>query len=346
MSILIAILVFGLLIVVHETGHFVAAKLCGITVYQFSIGFGPAIIKKKIGDTLYAIRLFPFGGAVAMKGEIVEDESQVTEEEKQGSFLYAKVWQRMIVAFAGSFMNLVLGIVLLVFVLGGAADYYTTPTIDALAPEFAYSEYLQPGDEVVRVNDFHVYVYSDMITGLELGQGKPYDITVKRGGETVKYENITIEKKVYEEGKAPRWGLQMQTQEFHGLFDKIGYASKNAMSFLQSAYVSLKYLVTGQVAADQVMGTVGITTEISARVKSSMADMWYFVAFLSVNLAVVNLLPIFGLDGGKLMLLLWEAITRRPLKPKYEAILNGIGLVLLLALFVFVTYNDIVKLLA
>lgn len=346
MSILIAILVFGLLVFVHETGHFVAAKLCGITVYQFSIGFGPALLKKKIGDTLYAIRLFPFGGAVAMKGEIVEDESVLTEEDKKGSFLYAKVWQRMVVAFAGSFMNIVLGLVLLVAVLGGNADYYTDVRIDSVATNFAYPEYFQAGDEFVKINEFKQYIYNDMLTALELGQGRPYDITIRRDGELIRYEDITIEKRVYETDKAPRYGFQMTSTPFGSLFHKIEYAGKNAMSFLQSAFVSVKYLVTGQVKADQVMGTVGITSEISNRVKSSMADTWYFVAFLSINLAVVNLLPIFGLDGGKLMFLIWEAITRKPIKPKYEAVLNGIGLLLLLGLFVFVTYNDIAKLIA
>lgn len=342
MSIVIAIAVFGLLIFIHELGHFTVAKMSGIVVHSFSIGFGPALIKKEMGGTVYAIRLLPFGGAVTMKGEIDEEG----EPDTVGSFQSATVWQRMAVSLAGSGMNFILGIVILL-IISIPIKQIPTSVVTDLAPTFEYvgENGFEVGDEIVKVNDFNVFIYNDLMMGLEMGKGAAYDFTVIRDGEKVKLNDVPLEKKVADKDptKPPLYGFTFDRKSAT-FIDKIKFAGENVASFVQSVVISIKYMFTGMVQADDIMGTVGITTEIGARAKSSMADMWYFVAFLSVNLSLVNLLPIPGLDGGKMVFLIIEAIRRKPINQKYEAYIQAAGLVFLLGLFVFVTYNDIAKL--
>ena len=342
MSVLLAILVFGLLIFIHELGHFAVAKASGIVVNSFSIGFGPALIKKQIGETLYAIRIIPFGGAVEMKGEITEDDRELTEEEKEGSFLTAKPINRLLVCIAGAFMNFLLGFVILFFIMLPAQSTIA-PEITFLEPDFEYGEYFQVGDVFKKVDDFKVFTYNDLSSGLALNKDGTYDIVIERDGEKIKYDDLALEKKIFGDETTPRYGFSFGVKDLT-ITDKIKETFNNSASFVQSVYVSLKYMVTGNVQTSDMMGAVGITNEISDRAKSSMTEMWYFVAFLSINLAVVNMLPFFALDGGKCVLILWEMITKKPIKPKYEAYLNLIGMVLLLGLFVFVTFNDVLRL--
>lgn len=346
LTIIIAVLVFGLIIFIHELGHFVAAKLSGVTVYRFSIGFGPALIKKEYKGTLYALRLLPLGGSVMMKGEYDDEGNEV--EDKAGSFNEASIGRRFIISFAGSFMNFLMGLVLLVITLSPMQALPTNEIVE-LAPGFeATGEAgLMPGDVIKRVNGMHIFINNDITTALEFGKGEPYDIKIDRNGKTVKLEDITIEKKPYETNgeQVERYGFSFGVEEAT-FFGKLEYAGKNSISFLQSVTASLGQIFKGNVSKDDVMGTVGIATEISTRAKSSMADMWYFVAFLSINLSLMNLLPIPGLDGGKIFFMLIELIRGKPLPPKYEGAVQIAGLVLIFGLFIFITFNDIMRLFA
>ncbi len=351
MSIVIAILIFGLIVLIHEAGHFAVAKLTGVTVYQFSIGFGPALLKKQVGETVYAIRCIPLGGYVAMKGEdstVIETpaghEPEEDPEDTEGSFLQAKLWKRFCISAAGSAMNLLsaLLILLLVMLPAGVA---LVPEVTGFMDGFAWAgeNGLQVGDEIVKVNDFHIFIYSDLLNALELGQGKPYTVVVRRGGEKVTLDGLMLAKEVPDENGQLKFGLLFGARSLT-LPQRLGTAWNSALSFLQTAYKSIGMLIGGKVSADNMMGTVGITNELSERVKSSWSDVWYFVAFLSVNLAVVNLLPIPGLDGGKLLFLLIELVRGKPIKPEHEGAVQLVGMLFILGLFVFVTYHDIVNL--
>ena len=347
MSILIAVLVFGLIVFVHELGHFVAAKLSGVTVYRFSIGFGPAIVKKEWKGTLYAIRLLPLGGSVVMKGEFDEEGNEV--EDQTGSFQAATLPRRFAISAAGSVMNFLTGLLLIIITLW-PAQALPTPVVASLEENFPAGgeNGIQEGDELLKINDFHIFLYGDVMTALELGAGEPYDITLRRDGEKVELSDVELVKQEYSDsqgGTSLRYGMNFVTEKAT-VGNKLRYSLNNAGSFMQSVTEGLKQIFRGQVQKDDVMGTVGIASEISNRAKTSALDMWYFVAFLSINLSIMNLLPIPGLDGGKILFLLIEAIIRRPVPPKFEGAVQLAGLALIFGLFIFVTYNDIVRLIA
>ena len=353
MSIILVILLFSLLIFVHELGHFIVSKLCGVKVEQFTIGFGPAIFKKKIGDTLYAVRLLPLGGAVMMKGESGEEAILVGDSvssdsgiDDSDSFYGASKLKRLVICVAGSFMNLLCGILILL-ILFMPVDRVYSPEITEFMDGFEFSgeNGFMVGDRIVKANGFRVYVYGDLTTALSLGEGKPFDFVIERNGERIKLNDVPMERKLYSEGDTtPKYGFIFGIEDL-SFGGKIGYAFKNAASFIQSAYKSFGMLITGQVKANQMMGTVGIASEMNTRAKQSMEELWYFVAFISINLAVVNMLPIPALDGGRVLFILIEAVIGKKLDPKYENYISIAGLVLILGLFVFVTYNDIVRIL-
>ncbi len=346
MTIIYAIVVFGLIIFVHELGHFIAAKAAGITVYQFTIGFGPAVFKKQIGETLYAVRLLPIGGAVMMK-DINEDPPEDIDPASwtsEGSFQEASWLRRFSVVVAGSLMNFISGL-LIIFIVMMPVAYVAEPVITGLADGFELTDAFREGDRITNINGFHIYVYADILTALQLGAGEDYDFTIERDGKTIKYENVPLEPKDYDGTGSLRYGLNFSYAELSGI-DKLGYSFNTAMSFFQSAYKSLGMLITGRAGADDLMGTVGIASEISERAEQSMADMWYFVAYLAVNLSFVNMLPIPGLDGGKLLFMIVELVRRKPLDAKWENYVSYAGLGLILVLFVFITYNDIARLIA
>lgn len=346
MNLIFVILVICLIIILHELGHFVAAKLSGVKVEQFTIGFGPAIFKKQVGETLYAIRMLPVGGAVMMKDEEGFDPDLPPEQrDPAGSYQQAGKFQQFCICFAGSLMNFLTGVVILMLVLAPAAAV-VDPTISDFAPGFALQgeNGLQVGDRITKINGFRVFVYSDLQMGLTMGEGKTYDITVERNGQKVTLEDVSLSRQIFEGETTPRFGITFSYKEFSGL-EKAGYAVKNAVSFLQSAYKSIGMLLTGEASTGDMMGVVGIADQMTDLAQEEdNSSFWYFVAYLAVNLGFVNMLPIPGLDGGKILVILLEAVLRRPIPEKYQNIIAVVGLVCILGLFVFVTLNDIRRL--
>lgn len=359
MSYILAIVVFGLLIFVHELGHFIVAKLSGITVLQFTIGFGPAIFKKQVGETLYAIRLLPLGGAVMMQGEEDEDTEKLLTGEKEfsvdqtalppeGSFAEASLPKRFAVCVAGAAMNFLTG-ALIILMLLGPAKYASTPVITGFMEGFPYAAAdnngvgFEVGDRIVRINDFHIFTMTDFSTAVLYDDDAKYDIVIRRAGKRVRLEDFEMKATVLdEESDSYLYGFQLATRKLNPL-NKCGYAAQTSMTYLQSVVMGLKMLVTGQVGTQDMIGTVGIASQMGAMAKTSLSTMWNFVAYISINLAFVNLLPIPALDGGKILFLLIELVRGKKLDPKYEGVASMIGLMLILALFVFVTYHDILR---
>lgn len=350
MYIVIAILIFGVLIAVHELGHFVVAKLCGVKVNEFAIGMGPALLKKRKGETLYALRLLPIGGYCAM-----EAEDEASDDPR--AFTNQKAWKKVLILCAGSFMNFLMGFILII-VMYADAEAFTAPVIGEFMDGCPYesSEYFAVGDEFYSVDGNRIYLSSDVSMFMERSAGS-HDIVVLRNGEKVELKNVTLEKRIYEEYKnsGPKYGFIFAQQE-NGFGVCLDYSWKTAKEFSRWVWLGLEDLIHGAVKLDDMAGPVGIVDmmndvgEQSATTDAAVKNMLYIAALIAINLAIMNMLPIPALDGGRVFLLivtlLVEKLLRRKLDPKYEGYIHLMGMVLLLGLMAVVMYNDIAKLIA
>lgn len=345
--ILIGILIFGVLIAVHEFGHFAAAKACGVRVDEFSIGMGPALWKKKKGETLYALRAIPLGGYCAMAGE---DEAS----EDPRAFTNQSAWKRAIILCAGAFMNFILGL-LVVILLYAPADYFRSPTLEGFMEGCPYEgeQGLMVGDEFYKIDGHRIYMYYDVTDFISRG-GDSYDLVLIRDGKKVKLDNFYMPAIEYPDQENKMIGLYIGGAEKATLGSTLKYSWNTAMEFGRMVWMSLGMLVNGQAGVKDLSGPVGIvelmaeTGENSASTADAIYNILYLGAFIAVNLAMMNMLPIPALDGGRVFLLLvtWiiQRITHKKLDPKYEGYIHGAGMVLLLALMAFVMFNDILKL--
>lgn len=346
--ILFAVLLFGFLIAIHEFGHFITAKLSGVRVNEFAIGMGPQILKKKGKETEYSLRLFPVGGFCAMEGE---DE----ESDDPRSFSKAAFWKRCLILIAGSGMNFLTGLIILVCFFSGE-DSYVTSTIDGFMegnPAFEQG-YLQEGDELLRIDGHMVLLNSDVSLLLGRGNGETVDLVIRRNGEKMRLEDVPLALREYEfEGETQlKYGLYFRVKESN-LLSNIGLALRSSLNFARMVWFSLQDLFSGAAGLKDLSGPVGIVNAMS-QVGQASATAWdavlnllYFGAFIAVNLAVMNLLPLPALDGGRLLFLLLNGLLsvtiRRQIPDKYESYVHFAGLVLLLLLMLVVGLNDIYK---
>ena len=348
MSVIFAIFLFSVLIFVHELGHFTAAKLSGVRVNEFSMFMGPALWKKQVGETLYAIRCIPIGGYCAMEGEDGGSDNP-------RSFDKATWWKRLIILAAGAAMNFLIGVVLMVIVclpikqtvvpvIAGFEDYATVDGENGL----------QAGDRIVEVDGERLYTYSDFSLILSLNPGDVHDITVRRNGETVVLKDFLLEKHkvTLENGStALRYGMNF-TLSTPSFLEKLGMAWNQSLDTVRLVRLSLQMLFGGKVGIQDMSGPVGIVSEMSKVAAASdskitaLLNMLYFGGFIAINLAVMNLLPIPALDGGRIVCLLItvvvEAITKKKINPKYEGYLHGAGMILLLALMAIIMFKDVI----
>ena len=347
MSVVFAILLFSILIFVHELGHFVAAKLSGVQVNEFSMFMGPALWKKQVGETLYAIRLIPIGGYCAMEGEDGGSDSP-------RSFDKAAWWKRLIILVAGAAMNFLIGVVLMVIVYL-PAQQIVEPVINSFEVFSTVDGEtgLQVGDRILEVDGEKIYVQSDFSLILTLNGGDVHDFVVERNGKKVVLEDLFMEKHevVIEDGTTQMmYGLNFTLKDLT-LFGKLKYAWNQCLDTVRMARLSLQMLLSGQAGLSDVSGPVGIVQQMSVVAEASptwvdaLLNMLYFGGFIAINLAVMNLLPIPALDGGRVVGLLItaavEAITRKKIDPKYEGYLHGAGMILLLGLMAIVMFKDI-----
>ena len=348
MYIIIAIIIFGILIAIHEFGHFTAAKLCGVKVEEFAIGMGPALFKKQKGETVYALRILPIGGFCAMAGE---DE----ESDDPRAFTNQGFWKKFVILCAGSFMNLVLGIVLILIMYAGA-QAFVTPTIDHFMDGCPYegAEAMQAGDTFYSIDGQRIYLVSDVSSFLMRGDGV-YDIVMLRDGEKVELKDFALTTKTYAEyaNEGPKYGFVFgYTEATFGT--KLEYTWNTTLEFSRLVWLGLGDLINGKVGLKDMSGPVGIVdmmNEVGQQAESAKAaadNLLYISAFIAVNLAIMNMLPIPALDGGRVFLMIVtaiiEAVSRKKLDPKYEGYIHLGGMVLLLGLMALVMYNDIAKL--
>ena len=325
------IFLLGFLIFIHELGHFTVAKLCKVRVNEFAIGFGPTIWKKQGKQTRYALRLIPLGGFVSMEGE---DE----HSEEEGSFSKASIPKRMAIVVAGAAVNIIFAIVVY-FVLMAGNGTYVTNEIDSVTEGYPAQEIgLQQGDKIVQINDETVSNRYDLNEALQENAGE-ITLKVERNGETLEYK--TSAKAVETEGYTGYYlGVTLKQAE-DNFWNRCINGGIMTKDFLVSIGENLKQLFTGNVGVDQMMGPVGISEVVSQT--DGVKEFIYMLALVSISLGVTNLLPIPALDGGKLLILIIEAIRRKPLKEQTEINIQLIGFSFLIGLSLLVTYNDIVR---
>ena len=361
MYIIAAILIFGVLIAVHELGHFLAAKACGVRVNEFSIGMGPTIFHTTKGETEYSLRLLPIGGFCAMEGED-EESDDPRALEKQG------FWKKLLIFVAGAAMNFLTGLLIMLCLYAGAQGFYTAEIVE-LDPAFPQQgeNGIMVGDVIWAINGERIYLKSDVSTVLgvvDLDENGTIEMTVKRGGEKLK-RTLTLQTYTDENGaEVRRYGFT-----YGGIVEatplvRLQYSWYNTLDFVRLVRMSLMMLVSGSAGLDDLSGPVGIVSTIKDVGEEAQEEaeknnqngfaaaaesILYFGALIAVNLAVMNLLPLPALDGGKVFFLVINtlalAIFKRQIPPKYENYIHMAGFALLMALMLFITFHDVMKLL-
>ncbi|HIT34104.1 MAG TPA: site-2 protease family protein [Candidatus Faecousia intestinigallinarum] len=347
MSILFAILLFSVLIFVHELGHFLAAKASGVQVNEFALFMGPAFFKKQVGETLYSIRCIPFGGYCAMEGEDGESDNP-------RAFGRAAWWKRLIILAAGAFMNLVIGFLLFTIVYA-PTEQFVVPVVSYVEETSALGEGngLRAGDRILKVDGEKIYVQSDFEMLLTIHGGEVHDFLVERNGEKVLLEDVSTQKREFtnEDGTiSSRYGITFTVVDAN-FWETAGYIWNTGLDTVRIVRLSLQMLFNGQAGVQDLTGPVGIVQQISTVAEQSpsgyaaLMNMLYFGGLIAINLAVMNLLPIPALDGGRIVGLLLttavETVTKKKINPKYEAYLHGAGMILLLGLMAVIFFKDI-----
>ena len=345
MSIIFAIILFSFLIFIHELGHFTFAKAFGVQVNEFSLFMGPAIWKKQRGETLYAVRCIPIGGYCAMEGEDGDSDNP-------RAFSNAVWWKRFIILVAGAAMNFITGVVMIGIFLAPNKNYIL-PQVSVVEENCAFADYIQPGDTIVALDGEKIYVNSDFSLLMSLNAGDIHDLTIRRNGEIMEYKNINMEMREFPDDDGNpvlRYGFSFSLAESTpGLWAKTTW--KTSGDTVRLVRLSLKMLFTGQAGLRDVTGPVGIVQQMSNVAEASgsawyaFLNLLYFGGFIAINLAVMNLLPIPALDGGRVVGLLLtsaiEGITRKKVNPKVEGYIHGVGMLLLLALMAVIMFKDI-----
>ena len=351
MYIIIAIIAFGLLIAVHELGHFTSAKLLGVRVNEFAIGMGPKLLKKQGKETLYTLRALPFGGFCAMG----EDD----EPEDERSFPVQKHWKRVVILASGAIANLIAAfiiVVIVVFVTIGVSDYLAGTMITGFFDGFPLegANGLMAGDTVVAINGEKLYYVDDFALFMGLYGDAPVDMKVRRNGELITINDLPLEKREYitESGSTWKYGLYFNSIK-NTFGEKLKYSCYLTANYVRIVRISLIQLFSGKVSVREMSGPVGIVDVMndigrsSASIGIAIVNIASTTALIGANLAVMNLLPIPALDGGRILFLLinWviEKVTRRRVNPKYEGYIHTTAMVLLLGFMVFILINDVVK---
>lgn len=343
--IILAILLFGVLVLVHEFGHFITAKLFGVQVNEFSLFMGPAIWKKKKGETLYALRCIPVGGYCAMEGEDGESDNP-------RAFGNAKVWKRLVILVAGSFMNLLIGFLIAVIF---TAIYYQNVLPAAQLTGFRencpYASELQEGDIFYSIDGERVYILNDFYMLTERNEQQVYDIVVLRDGEKVELKDFEMKRVDYDGEKAYGFLLNAQKKTVGSV---LSYSWNMSRDFARLVRLGLQDLFTGRAGISEVGGPVMIVQTVTEAAVASegiglgILNVLYFFSFIAINLGIMNLLPIPALDGGRVVCLLVtaaaEKILRRKINPKYEGYLHAGFMILLFALMALIAFKDIFRL--
>ncbi len=332
-----AILIFAVMIFVHELGHFLAAKATGVRVNEFALGMGPKLFSKTKGETVYSIRCIPIGGFCAMEGE---DEDTGTDR----AFSRKKPHIRLLILVAGAFMNILLGFILVLFMAFPADKYVSMEVASVVEGGAAQEAGLLPGDEIIRANGNRTHIMEDLRWTLTDSEGdSALNLVVKNQGER---RNLSIVPKETENGKS--YGIVFAEKD-NNIFSSFRNAVYRTTFYGSVVIESFVGLLRGQIPMSSVSGPVGIVSEIGNAVEQTrtagmegLLNLLFLTVILTVNLGVFNLLPLPALDGGRILFVLIEMIRRKPIPVEKEAVVHLIGLVLFIALSVVIAFKDVI----
>ena len=345
--IFLAIIIFGFLIFIHELGHFLTAKLCGVKVNEFSINMGPKLFGFKRGETQYSFRLIPIGGYCAMEGE----------DEDTGDprcFTNAKWWKRLIILCAGSFMNLLTGFVVMTILFATGLPMQTTVITDIDAGSALYEQGIRAGDEIWSIDGRRTYMKSD----LDLLEGR-YDaadteLVIIRDGEKLTFEHFRMEKRDFDDGRGVTnklFGITLARYAEPTLGNAMRFGAYRCIDFTRLVWFGLTDLFSGRAGFEDVGGVVQVVDymvqsgESAKTVSDGVGNVLYLGAFIAVNLAVMNMLPIPALDGGRVLFLLigtaFTAVTKKKINPKYEGYIHAGAMILLFGLMAVLLVKDV-----
>ncbi|RHO82319.1 RIP metalloprotease RseP [Clostridiaceae bacterium AF42-6] len=340
MSYILALIIFSAIVIFHELGHFLLAKWNGIEVIEFSLGMGPRLLSHVWGDTRYSLKLLPIGGSCQMVGE--EEAS-----DSEGAFGNKSVWARIAVVAAGPVFNFILAWVLALIIVGSVG--YDNTMVDIIPDSAAAEAGMEDGDQIISINGSRTWLYREVSLYSSLHQGQTATVVFERNGEK---QTVVLTPKQSDTG-AYLYGFSRTVQrEKGGALETVGYSCAEIRYWLKATVESLKMLIGGQVGLEEMSGPVGIVSTIGDTYKESRVDGWYYVTMnmimiailLSVNLGVMNLLPIPALDGGRLVFLILEAIRGKAIPQEKESMVHFAGFVLLMGLMAVILFSDLHKL--
>lgn len=338
--ILLAIFIFGLLILVHELGHYIAARCFKVTIKEFSIGLGPKLVSyvSKKTNIRYSLRLLPVGGYVSMVGEDEETDDPNALNKK-------KPWKRLIIMVAGAGTNITIGVLAMLilvatpnFVIGGT----TVAEIDSTYVQTQADELLV-GDKIVKVGNTSVHYYQELSYEIMNKGYEPTDLTVVRNGEKVVLKSVVFP--VTEESGVAFGDMFFKVSALKKTFGNvIGYSLYSSFSTIKMIFDSIKSLITGRFGFSSLSGPVGVTKTVADSAKAGISNLVYICIFITMNLGVFNLLPIPALDGSRIVFVIIEMIRKKPIEPKYEGYIHFGGLIVLFILMIAVTFKDVFSL--
>lgn len=360
LTILIAVIIFGLIIAIHEFGHFIAAKLNGVQVNEFAIGMGPKLIKFKRGETLYSLRAFPIGGFCTMEGEDATSENPRAFEKR-------KIWQRMIVVLAGAFMNIVLGFVLLIVTTSMSnlvPTCYISQFDEASCASYGYNvgnwsimsmqgnipvsssgeSGLIEGDEILSINGSRIWTITDLSYKLQTTDENDFDIKIRRNGENLTLKHIKFENKL----SGGRMDFRVVGEE-KNILNILEFSLKDTIATGKLVWMSLGDLITGKYGFHDLSGPIGTISVISEAAASGVSftdrlgSLLSLTVFITINVGIFNLLPIPGLDGSRFLFMVIEVIRRKPIKKEREAMVHLVGMAALFLFMIIITVQDVTK---
>lgn len=343
--IIIGILLFNFIIIAHEWGHFTTAKHFGVKVNEFALGMGPKLLSVQKGETTFSLRALPIGGYCAMEGEDKESQDPKAFETK-------KAWQKMIIIAAGAIMNLILGFLITLIILVQSNNFNSNTISKFEDNAISQSSGLQIGDEIIQVDSTHIFTNRDLSFAIATSKNDTFDMKVKRNGDIVDVPDVNFKTSVNESGKKTIKLDFLTTKIEKNLFTLLKQTFLDVVSNVQIVWTSLIGLLTGKFTLNQMSGPIGIASAIGKvtneglkiGILSGINNLLSLIAMITINLGIVNLLPLPALDGGRLVFLLFEFITGKKVDPKYEGWIHICGFALFILLTIIISFHDIMRL--